>query len=176
MEGTMAVVTQWAAPFAPRNWAFCNGQLLAISTNSALFSLLGTTYGGNGQTTFALPDLRGRSAVGAGLGLSQYYLGEVGGSVSVTLMGSNIPPHTHSGNVNIALNANNTDGSTGEPGGNNPGALANGYSTTSDVTMTAPSYSGIVGIAGSSVPYSNLAPFTVVNFIICQYGIYPSRN
>ncbi|OFZ13441.1 MAG: hypothetical protein A3D92_02995 [Bacteroidetes bacterium RIFCSPHIGHO2_02_FULL_44_7] len=178
MEGTMAVVTQWAANFAPRNWAYCNGQLLSIASNTALFSLLGTTYGGNGQTTFGLPEMRGRTAVGAGQGpgLSYYSLGEMGGYAGISLTINNIPPHTHSGPVNLALNANSTDGTTGEPDGNYPGMLAGGYSTAGDIAMAAPAYTGIVGVAGSSAPYSNLSPYLAVNYIICMYGIYPSRN
>ena len=178
MEGTMAVVTQWAANFAPRNWAYCNGQIIAISTNSALFSLLGTTFGGNGQTTFGLPQMQSRTAVGAGqaAGTSYYSLGEMGGYPTTTLTINNIPPHTHTGVVSMALNANSADGGTGEPGGNVPGLLAGAYSTTTDGTLAAPAYTGMIGIAGSSSPYSNMAPYLAVNYIICMYGIYPSRN
>ncbi|MCC6701975.1 MAG: tail fiber protein [Fluviicola sp.] len=178
MEGTMAVVTQWAANFAPKNWAYCNGQLLSIASNSALFSLLGTTFGGNGQTTFGLPQMQSRTAVGAGqaAGASYYSLGETGGYPTTTLTINNIPPHTHTGVVSMALNANSTDGGTGEPNGNVPGLLTNGYSMASDVNMAIPAYNAQIGIAGSSLPYSNMAPYLAVNYIICMYGIYPSRN
>ena len=178
MDGTMAVVTQWAANFAPRNWAYCNGQILSIASNSALFSLLGTTYGGNGQTTFALPQMQSRTAVGVGQagGGSYYSLGEMGGHTATTLTISNIPPHTHTGAVNMALNANSSDGSTGEPVDNVAGTLADGYSTTSDGALATPTYAAQIGLAGNSQPYNNMAPFLVVNYIICMYGIYPSRS
>jgi microcystin-dependent protein len=99
MEGVLAVVTCFAADFAPKNWALCSGQILQISTNQALFSLLGTTYGGNGIQTFGLPDLRGRTPVSAGQGpgLSNYNLGQVTGAESVTLTTPNLPSHIHTG-------------------------------------------------------------------------------
>lgn len=178
MEGTMAVVTQWAANFAPRYWSYCNGQILSISSNSALFSLLGTTYGGNGQTTFGLPQMQSRTTVGAGqaAGASFYTLGEMGGYPTTTLTINNIPPHTHTGVVSMALNANSTDGATGEPNDNVPGTLTNGYSSVADGTMAAPTYAAQIGVAGSSAPYSNMAPYLAVNYIICVQGIYPSRS
>jgi microcystin-dependent protein len=176
MEGTMAVITTWAADFAPKSWAYCNGQLLSIAQNTALFSLLGTTYGGDGRVTFGLPNLQSRTVVSPGQGLSAYTLGEVGGSPTVTLTINNIPPHNHNGAVNIALRCNNTDGATGEPGGNYPGVLANGYTAAPDAAAATPTYTGVIGIAGSSQPYSTQAPYLVLNYIICMYGIFPSRN
>lgn len=178
MDGTMAVITQWAANFAPRNWAYCNGQLLSIASNSALFSLLGTTYGGNGQTTFGLPQMQSRTAVGAGqlAGGGYYSLGEMGGYPTTTLTINNIPPHTHTGIVSMALNANSSDGTEGEPNSNVPGLLSNGYSANADGTMADPTYATQIGISGNSAPYSNMAPYLVVNYIICIYGIYPSRS
>jgi microcystin-dependent protein len=176
MEGTMAVITTWAADFAPKNWAYCNGQLIAIAQNTALFSLLGTTYGGNGQTTFALPNMQSRTAVSTGQGLSFYSLGEVGGYPTATLNVNNIPPHNHNGNVSIALNCNSADGSAGEPGDNYPGVLANGYAPAADAAAPSPNYTTVVGVAGGSQPYSIQAPYLVLNYIICMYGIYPSRN
>lgn len=178
MEGTMAVVTTWAANFAPRNWAYCNGQILSISSNSALFSLLGTTYGGNGQTTFGLPQLQSRTVVGTGQGqgLSSYTLGEIGGSAGITLLMSNIPPHNHNGSVNIGLQSNNTVGTEETPGGNYPGTQNAGYNSVADGVMATPQYTSIVGVAGNSVPYNNMAPYLGINYIICMYGIYPSRN
>lgn len=178
MEGTMAVVTTWAADFEPKNWAFCNGQLVSISQNTALFSLLGTVYGGDGRVTFGLPDLRSRTAIGTGqgAGLSNYVLGENGGSPTATLNVSNIPPHTHNGTASMSLRGNNADGSAGEPNGNYPGVLEGGYGTAADTAMAAPAYNGVVGVAGSGMPYNTQAPFLVVNYIICMYGIFPSRN
>lgn len=178
MDGTMAVITTWAAPFAPKNWAYCNGQLLAIAQNTALFSLLGTTYGGNGQTTFGLPNLQSRTVVGTGqsAGTSNYVLGEIGGTETVTLTINNIPPHNHNTTVQMALQGNATDGSGDTPEGNYPGMLTNGYAPTGDTTMTPPAYGCGVGVSGSSMPFSNLSPYLAVNYIICMYGIYPSRN
>lgn len=179
MEGTMAVVTTWAANFAPRNWQYCNGQLLSIAQNSALFSLLGTTYGGNGQTSFALPNLQTRTAVGTGQGpgLSSYSLGQNGGTSSVTLSVANIPPHTHTLAINnFSIGANNTDGSGDDPTGASPGVMAAGYSNTPDGTMAAPAVNLTVNPAGNGAPISNLNPYLGINYIICLYGIYPSRN
>lgn len=174
----MAVVTNWAADFAPKNWAYCYGQLLSIQQNSALFSLLGTTYGGDGIRTFALPDLRSRVALGTGqlAGGNQYSLGEVGGTQNVTLTINNIPPHNHNGNVQLALLGNASAGGTGEPGGNYPGMLNNAYSTSPDLAMAAPSYSCVIGVAGGSIPYSCQSPYLALNYIICMYGVYPSRD
>lgn len=179
MEGTMAVVTTWAADFSPKNWAYCYGQLLPISQNTALFSLLGTTYGGDGRTTFALPDLRGRMPVGTGqlAGGENYTLGEQAGRQSITLTIANIPAHNHNGATNFAMQANGADGTTGEPGGNYPGVLNSGYSNSNpDTAMKTPSFNVTVGVAGYSMPYSNEAPYLALNYIICMYGIFPSRN
>jgi microcystin-dependent protein len=179
MEGTMAVVTTWAADFSPKNWAYCAGQLLSIAQNTALFSLLGTTYGGDGRVTFGLPDLRGRMPLGTGqlAGGENYVLGEVAGNANTTLMIANIPSHNHNGTASVALQANATDGGTGEPGGNFPGNIANGYSSVApDVTMATPVYSVTVGVAGASIPYNNQSPYLAMNYIICMYGIFPSRN
>lgn len=179
MEGTMAVVTTWAADFAPKNWAYCSGQLLSIAQNTALFSLLGTTYGGDGRVTFGLPDLRGRLPLGTGqlAGGENYQLGEMSGKPITTLTIANLPSHNHNGTVSVALQANASDGGTGEPGGNYPGMLANGYSSSApDTTMKAPTINATVGVAGSSMPYSNQSPYLAINYIICMYGIFPSRN
>lgn len=178
MEGTMAVVTNWAANFPPRNWAYCNGQILAINTNTALFSLLGTTYGGNGQTTFGLPNLQGRTAVGTGQlsGGSTYVLGQSAGAATVSLTIANLPPHTHTGNANVSLQSNNTVGTGDDPTGAFPGLMAAGYNSTSDGSMLAPTYSTVIAPAGNGSPIVNLTPYVGINYIICLYGIYPSRN
>lgn len=178
MEGTMAVITTWAADFAPKNWAYCNGQILPISQNQALFSLLGTTYGGDGRVTFALPNMQSRTAVsqGQGQGLSNYTLGEMGGSPTATLTINNIPPHAHNGPVTIAPRANSSDGSVGEPGGNYPGTLPNGYTNAANVAGPTPNYSVTIGVAGGSMPYSTEAPYLTLNYVICMFGLYPSRN
>ncbi len=155
--------------FAPRGWAFCNGQILSIAQNTALFSLLGTTYGGNGQTTFALPDLRGRLAVssGQGPGLSQYDLGEVGGVENVTLLNTQMPQHTH------VLNASNNDATDAAPGGNVPAVIpSGGYTSTPSTTMSGQA----VGATGGNQPHTIVQPFLTLNYCIALQGIFPSRN
>jgi microcystin-dependent protein len=172
MEAFLATILLFAGNFAPRGWAFCNGQLIAISQNTALFSLLGTTYGGDGITTFALPNLQGRVPIhfGQGAGLSTYSLGQTGGTENTTLALSNLPQHNH------ALNATTQAGSTSVPTGaylGNTGALDKEYNTTGTiVAMNA----GAIGMAGQSQPFNNLQPYLAVNFIIALQGIYPSRN
>lgn len=153
--------------FAPRGWAFCAGQILPIAQNTALFSLLGTTYGGNGQTTFALPDLRGRVPLGAGQGpgLSNYTLGQVSGTEAETLIISQMPAHTHS------VKCSSDDADTAKPADNFFGN-APSYSTTSDTTMDA----AVVGNTGGSQPHNNIQPYLTLNFVIALEGIFPSRN
>jgi microcystin-dependent protein len=180
MEGVIAVVTIVAYDFAPKNWAYCDGQLLPIAQNQALFSLLGTTYGGNGITTFALPDLRGRIPTGCGQGgsLSNYTLGEVGGAESAILNVNNLPPHTHNGAITITPKAGSTPDSN-DPSGYLIGPIANGFAaaSTAGVNMAAPVYSNtVVGVSGSSQPFTLLTPYLTVNYVICLYGIFPSRN
>jgi microcystin-dependent protein len=177
--------------FAPRGYAFCQGQLLSIAQNTALFSLLGTTYGGDGQTTFALPDLRGRAAVGMGQGpgLSLYDIGERSGTESVTLLSSQMPQHTHAidmSPVAATANARNVPGNSRSPVGAVPAVEASGvtatYSTAAPTgtTMAASAISltgtPTVGIAGGSQPLSILQPFLVLNYCIALEGIFPSRS
>ncbi len=157
--------------FAPRGWAFCDGQLLAIGQNQALFSLLGTTYGGDGRTTFALPDLRGRFPLGAGNGpgLTPVNLGEKSGRESYTLTVANLPAHTH------PLLGNQTEASAISPSGNTLAAKARVPLYTSEapnVPMNAQS----VGATGGNAPYEVTPPYTSVNYIIALVGIYPSRS
>jgi microcystin-dependent protein len=166
-EPFLAEVRIFPYNFAPRGWAFCNGQILPINQNTALFSLLGTTYGGNGQTTFALPNLQGRTPIGFGQGpgLSDYVLGEEGGEEAVTLKTQQLQSHTHS------LMASSSAGTTGVPGGSV--ALA-----TTAAPVYAPAQNlvtmGTVGGAGPS--HENRQPYTVLNFCIAVQGIFPSRN
>jgi microcystin-dependent protein len=152
--------------FAPRSWALCNGQLLAINTNTALFSLLGTQYGGNGTTTFALPDLRGRVPLhfGQGPGLSNQTQGGVAGVESLNLTTNQLPAHSHAIPANAAL------GSTAKPAG----AVASqggSYSPTSDGTKLADP-----ALTGSNAAVSIMQPYLVLNWIICLQGIFPSRG
>ena len=159
----------FAGNFAPRNWAFCSGQILSIAQNTALFSLLGTTYGGNGQTTFALPDLRGRVPMGRGQGpgLSPRDLGEVAGAENVTLTSNQIPAHRH------ALRASTTAASVTTPGGALLGTTSvNSYDTASASVAMAP---GAIGITGGSQPHNNMAPTQTLNYIIALFGVFPSR-
>ncbi|MBB6403527.1 phage tail protein [Arthrobacter sp. AZCC_0090] len=153
--------------FAPNGWALCNGQQLSIAQNTALFSLLGTMYGGDGMTNFALPDLRGRAALhnGQGPGLSSYYQGQVAGSETTTLITSNLPPHTHPGM--IASTTETTDrpsaGMAPAPGGSY-GPPDSGVALAS----TQP--------AGGGQAFSNLQPSLALNYVIALQGIFPSRS
>lgn len=158
--------------FAPRGWALCNGQILPIAQNTALFSLLGTTYGGDGRTTFALPDLRGRVPLhaGQGPGLSARNLGESGGEASVTLLASQLPAHTH------AVAASAAEAGERSPAGqqfaNAVGSL-NSWAPPGSPVALAPD---MVGGAGGSQPHNNMAPTLVVNYIIALQGVFPPRS
>ncbi|MCZ9881462.1 tail fiber protein [Arthrobacter sp. B2a2-09] len=153
--------------FAPTNWALCNGQLLPISQNAALFSLLGTMYGGNGTTTFGLPDLRGRAALhnGQGPGLSNYYQGQVSGTEATTLITSNLPPHTHPG-----MFASTTE-TTDRPSAGMAPAPGGSYGPPDSGVALASTQQ-----AGGGQPISILQPTLALNYIISLFGIYPSRN
>lgn len=158
--------------FAPRGWADCDGQILSIAQNTALFSLLGTTYGGNGQTTFALPDMRGRSLVddGQGPGLQSYNLGEMAGQENVTLNITQIPSHNH------VIQAVTEEGNESSPTGNVPAntkTLDKEYSSSTPNTFMK---NTIVGNTGGSQPHENRSPYLVMKCIIALQGIYPSRN
>ncbi len=159
--------------FAPRGWAFCQGQLLSIAQNTALFSLLGTTYGGNGQTTFALPDCRGRSpnSAGQGPGLSNYSLGQQAGTESTTLSINNLPGHNHT----YTIPANASDGTTTEPSATTYlGQPAANLYTTGGPGVQMPG--GATGLTGGSQPFSILQPYLTLNYCIALEGLYPSRN
>jgi microcystin-dependent protein len=162
----------FAGNFAPRNWAFCNGQILSIAQNTALFSILGTTYGGNGQTTFALPDLRGRAPMqwGQGPGLSDYVLGQVSGTESVTLTSNNLPSHAHP----FQILANESDPDSKVPSNAFFAANPNNfYATTQDGTKMGLQNTGP---AGGNQPTPIIQPYLCVSFIIALFGIFPSRN
>ncbi|MBL7731464.1 MAG: phage tail protein [Chitinophagaceae bacterium] len=180
MEGTIAEIRMFAGNFAPRNWAFCASQIISIAQNTALFSLLGTTYGGNGQTTFALPDFRGRVAVGTGTGpgLSNIQLGQLAGTPTVTLLTTNMPAHNHAVTGTVTMVANSgTDGQTDDPT-NRRLAGANIYTNvTSEPATMAPLQTNLsTGISGGSQPFSIMPPYLGMNYIICMFGIFPSRN
>ena len=166
-------IVAFGGNFAPRNWQFCAGQLLSISTNTALFSILGTTYGGDGRTTFALPDLRGRVIVGSGSGpgLSPYVEGQKAGSESVTLLQNQMPIHSH------MVNARGLPGAIAGPSQHLLAAVSSGElyqpaSATPAVTMDQ----SMIATAGGSQPVSVLSPYTSINYIIALFGVFPSRN
>jgi microcystin-dependent protein len=160
--------------FPPKGWAFCDGQLLPISQNTALFSLLGTFYGGNGQSTFALPDLQGNAAMhqGQGPGLSQRFIGEIGGSETVTLLQSEMPLHAHNFGVT---------GENGAQGSLTPTALigasvgGNMYQTTTNASLVqlAPQ---ALAINGAGLPHNNMQPYLALNFCIAMQGVFPPRG
>ena len=154
--------------FAPRGWALCNGQIMSIQQNAALFALLGTTYGGNGIQTFALPNLQGRAVLGQGSGGgSSYVVGEIGGEVNVTLTTQQMPAHTHivqatSATANLKPAAGNASASYSD----------NPFAPTSNTTMNSNSLSSV----GGNQAHPNLPPYLVMNYIIALAGIFPSRN
>jgi len=159
--------------FAPKGWAFCDGQLLPLSQNTALFSLLGTTYGGDGKSNFALPDMQGNAPMhpGQGPGLSLHDLGETGGSETVTLLESEIPAHSHSLGAVAGFNATNNDPTGGVPGKGDAGLnpyTPSGPSVTMAVTAIAP--------AGGDQPHNNMMPYLTLNFCIALQGVFPPRT
>jgi microcystin-dependent protein len=158
--------------FAPKGWAFCNGQLISIAQNTALFSLLGTTYGGNGTTNFALPNLQGNAPMhwGQGPGLSNRILGETGGSGSVTLLTTQMPAHNHSVMGSTASSAVTPNGNAWGPlPGITPPPIY--QSATPDVPMNP----AALGNAGGGQPHNNMQPYLTLNFCIALQGIYPMR-
>lgn len=183
MEGTIAEIRMFAGNFAPRTWAFCQNQIISIASNTALFSLLGTVYGGNGQTTFALPDFRGRIPLGAGSGpgLTPRVIGEMGGQETNTINNGSFPPHSHSFNGSITMPATAVAGTAEEPQNAYPATLANTdmYATTNNGSgmgnMTLALTATPAGQA-SPIPVNNIQPVMGMNYIICMQGIYPARN
>lgn len=176
MEDYLAQIIMFAGNFAPRNWAYCQGQLLAIAQNQALFSLLGTTYGGDGRTTFALPNFIGRSPVGIGTGpgLSNISLGENGGSASLTLTINQIPAHTHTGSFNIA--ATNATPNSDEPEGSIPSAGSAMFTPASNGSGNLGGVTCGSNPTGGGQSLNLRQPYLVMNFIICLQGLFPSRN
>ena len=180
MEEYIGIVKLFAGNFAPRGWAFCNGQLLSIAQNTALFSILGTTYGGDGRTTFALPNLNGRVPVGTGQSTagSNYTLGEMAGQENVTLTQTQIPQHTHSLQANAGVGSVNTAANNFPAGGQvqiergSPVIPTNSFATSGGTQMNPQA----IGVAGGSQPHSNMQPFLAMNYIICMMGIYPPRD
>jgi microcystin-dependent protein len=166
--------------YPPKGWAFCNGQIMSIQQNAALFSLLGTFYGGNGTQTFALPNMQGRTPVhmGQGNGLSPYTIGQFGGVETVTVLSNEMPVHTHL--VNASSNYGTSDAPTGNVlGVTNAGTASAPIAGQLDFVSTAPNTTmeaTTIGQQGGTQPHSNVQPYLVINFIIALVGIFPSRN
>lgn len=189
MEAFIGTVMMWPCNFAPRGWMFCQGQLLSIAQNTALFSLLGTSYGGDGMTTFALPNLSGRVAIGVG---SNKVLGETGGTDAVTLTSANLPAHNHVANItDLTVQVSSSNSTIGTPsegarisapgtvnGREFSGTLGFDTSGSSNVKLASDSISGgnvNIGLTGGNQPFNILQPYISLNFIICTEGIFPSR-
>jgi len=192
-EPFIGEISIFAGNYAPVNWQFCDGTLLSIAEYQALFSVIGTSFGGDGQTTFAVPDLRGRAAMGTGTGpgLTPRTIGESQGAESVTLLTANLPAHTHNTNVELiaGVGAITDAGSVSSPA--NGAVLASGYDvqvktainnytsttgatvTLGGATATAQATFATAGLGG---PHNNMMPFTAINYIIALDGIYPSRS
>jgi microcystin-dependent protein len=203
-EPFMGTVMIWAPNFAPRGWAFCQGQIMSISTNSALFSLLGVVYGGNGQTTFGLPNLAGRVPVGQGQspGTSAYTLGQTSGTEQVTLTTAQMPAHIHGASFtqtggNVTIQASTLPAGSTTPGTPNTmlakSTDSSGLGSASDIYGTVPTdptkivnlaSAPVTGLAGtitispngSSAPFPVLQPYQVLNYVIALEGVFPSRN
>ena len=171
-EPFIGEIRMFAGNFAPRGWAKCEGQLLQISQYSALFSLLGTRYGGDGSTTFALPDLRGRVAIGSGTGpgLTPHPLSQRAGSETNMLTVTNLPAHNHS------INAVTADGNTSVPGGNLPAGTKLLDKEYSDTTATTSMNATMVSSTGGGEAVNNMQPYLTVTYIIALQGVFPSAN
>ena len=179
----MGTIQAFAFGFTPANWLPCNGQLLPVSQYTALFSLLGVQFGGNGSTTFGLPNLQGRVPVGQGngVGLSPVVMGQMAGSNNVTLNVNNLPAHAHA----VAQPINTAAGTAASPAGAVPAVLAstsstrgetvtaNGYATSATAGSTEASFN--TGLAGGNQPVATQPPYVGINFCICVNGLYPSR-
>lgn len=193
MDAYIGLITLFAGNFAPAGWAFCQGQILNVSQYQAVFAILGTQYGGNGQTTFALPNLASRVPIGFGQGpgLSQYTIGEIGGVEETTLTVSNLATHTHTvAATGAAIQAGNGMGVTTDPTGNYLVNAGDGVSATypsyapqgsagtlANLAGPTVNLSGLaVSSTGSSTPVKTLPPFLAMNFIICLQGLYPTRS
>ena len=172
MDPFVAEIRMFGFNFAPKGWAFCNGQLLPISQNTALFSLLGTTYGGDGKSNFALPDIQGRVVVdpGQGQGLSQYFEGEVGGSETVTLLANEIPSHTHQMQADVLdLGDTNVLSQNASLALSASGTL---YQSASNATLNAQA----LAPQGGNLPHNNLQPYLTLNFCLALQGVFPPRG
>jgi len=172
-EPFIGQIIQAGFNFAPRGYATCDGQIMSIAQNTALFSLLGTTFGGDGRVTFGLPDLRGRTPLhqGNGPGLTPRVIGEMAGAENVTLLSSQMPTHNH------LMSTTNVAGAVSTPGGNfvapSSDSVISNFRPTSDGSTLHPQS---IGLAGGNQPHNNMQPYLVTNFCIALEGIFPSRN
>jgi microcystin-dependent protein len=186
MEGSIGEIRMFAGNFAPRGWLFCQGQLLSIAQYSAVFAIVGTTYGGDGQTTFAVPDFRGRIGTGAqfsqGPGLPAVQLGEKAGTPNITLTLSNLPAHTHAATLNASTTAATSQTPVagavlGRAKDNAGTAVPQIYAPTGSTTGVALGSSSVTTAPmGGNQPFSTMQPYLGMNFIFCVEGIFPSRN
>lgn len=176
MDPFVAEIRMFPFNFPPKGWAFCDGQIMPISQNTALFSLLGTIYGGNGQTTFALPDLQGRSPMhpGQGNGLSLHDLGETGGSETTTLLLTEIPAHAHT--VGRALDALGNSVTPVNSIWAQAGSVRLAVNTYNPGPPTGAMKSDVIQPAGSSFPHNNMQPYLTFNFCIALQGVFPPRT
>ena len=177
MDAFLGEIRLMSFPFAPKGWMYCQGQFLPIGANQALFSLLGTTYGGDGRNTFALPDLRGRAVVGTGSGpgLSPYAQGDQGGKEVVVLQPTQIPPHTH------AFNGTVKTGGAAELASPSQGFPAQGTATqfttgTPTMPLNPATLTGTLGPTGNSQPHDNQQPSLVLNYAIATVGTFPTPH
>lgn len=179
MDPFIGQIMMFAGNFAPRGWALCNGQLLPISQNQALFAILGTTYGGNGSTTFALPNLMGRSPVhvGQGAGFSNIQLGQMAGTEMHTISIAEMPNHRHDGSA-LTLGCNEEDGNSGEAKGRDFGIAGSGtpYNSNGSSNAMATKIAGNTGAAGQGQSFNTRSPYLGVNFVIALEGIFPPRD
>ncbi|MFB9326038.1 phage tail protein [Paenibacillus aurantiacus] len=194
MEAYVGMIMPWPMDWAPANWLPCDGRLVTINGYEMLYSLIGVTYGGDGRTTFKLPDLRGRVPIGMGQqpGGANYVIGTVGGTETTALTTSSLPAHVHTfsgtANVNVGAPANTGEPTTSIPAANTSLSIgkdstageANIYNTAPPTMMTATmnataSVSGSTGVAGAGQPFNNVQPYQVINYIICVNGWYPRR-
>jgi microcystin-dependent protein len=170
-EPYIGEIRLFAGTYAPKDWAFCNGQLIPIQQNTALFAVIGTTYGGDGKTNFALPNLMGRAAMGAGQapGLTPRMVGQTGGSETVTLTATQMPAHNHvpqcTGSASVDVGTEAIWAGAGRGG-------ASMYATTPDTQMNAATLTTV----GGNVPHNNMQPYQTVSYIICMNGLFPPRQ
>jgi microcystin-dependent protein len=181
MEGTIGEIRYFAANFAPKDWAYCAGQLIPISSNTALFSILGTTYGGDGKTTFALPDFRNIVVLGTGnAAWGSYELGEMSGNSIVQLGFNNMPMHSHSFTGTVSVHCTAAAGNADTPQNTFPATFADTgemYSTANNASLMAPMQQDIqLGNTGQSTPFTIDQPVLGLAAVVCMRGLFPVRN